>query len=164
MMTRDDPTGLSLHLEKVLRAPRARVFAAFVEEGALAAWWGPNDFTVPNVEICAREGERYRFTMQPPEGAAFHITGEFREVEPPQRLVYTFEYEEPDPDDQETLVTLSFADVAEGTMLVLDQGPFATKARRSLHETGWAETLDGLARFLALGVTHTSDRRESDDS
>jgi uncharacterized protein YndB with AHSA1/START domain len=74
--------------------------------------------------------------MQPPEGAPFHITGEFREVEPPRRLVYTFEYEEPDPDDQETLVTLSFADVAEGTLLVLDQGPFATKARRALHETG----------------------------
>jgi uncharacterized protein YndB with AHSA1/START domain len=153
-MTRGDPSGLSLHLEKVLRAPRGRVFAAFVDEGALAAWWGPNGLTVPNVEIYAREGERYRFTMQPPEGAAFHITGEFREVEQPQRLVYTFEYEEPDPDDQETLVTLSFADVAEGTMLVLNQGPFATEARRALHETGWAETLDGLERFLTLGVTH----------
>lgn len=151
-MTRGDPSGLSLHLEKVLPAPRAHVFAAFVDKSALAAWWGPNDFTVPKVEICAREGERYRLTMQPPEGAAFHIAGEFREVDPPQRLVYTFEYEEPDPDDQETLVTLSFVAVAAGTMLVLDQGPFATKARRALHATGWAETLDGLERFLALGV------------
>jgi uncharacterized protein YndB with AHSA1/START domain len=149
-MTRDAPSGLSLRLEKVLRAPRARVFAAFVDEGALGAWWGPKDFAVPNVEICAREGGGYRFTMQPPEGAAFHITGEFREVEPPQRLVYTFEYEEPDPEDQETLVTLSLADAAQGTTLVLEQGPFATKARRSLHEQGWTETLDGLDRFLAL--------------
>jgi uncharacterized protein YndB with AHSA1/START domain len=163
-MTRGDPGGLSLHLEKMLHAPRAHAFAAFVDESALAAWWGPNDFTVPNVEICAREGERYRFTMQPPEGAAFHITGEFRHVEPPQRLVYTFEYEEPARDDQETLVTLSFVAVGEGTMLVLDQRPFATRARRALHETGWAETLAGLERFLALGVTHTSDRRNSDDS
>lgn len=163
-MTSTDPSGLSLHLEHVLRAPRARVFAAFVDEAALARWWGPNDFTVPSVEIFAREGERYRFTMQPPEGTAFHITGEFRVVEPPQRLVYTFEYEEPDPDDQETLVTLSFVDVAEGTMLVLDQGPFATKARHALHETGWAETLDGLERFLALGVHRLPDRRNSDDS
>lgn len=164
-MTRGNPSGLSLHLEKVLHAPKERVFTAFVEAEQLAVWWGPNDFTVPNVEICARESEAYRLTMQPPEGAAFHITGEFREVEPPRRLVYTFEYEEPDPDDQETLVTLSFADVAEGTLLVLDQGPFATKARRALHETGWAETLDGLERFLALTRgTRTSDRRDSDDS
>lgn len=153
-MTRRDPSGLSLHLEKVLRASRARVLAAFVDKGGLAAWWGPNDFTVPTVEICAREGEGYRFTMQPPEGAAFHISGEFRKVDPPQRLIYTFEYEEPDPDDQETLVTLSMADVAEGTLLVLDQGPFATEARRALHEMGWAETLDGLERFLTRGYTH----------
>jgi uncharacterized protein YndB with AHSA1/START domain len=151
-MTRSAHSGPSLHLEKVLPAPRACVFAAFVDEGTLAEWWGPSDFTIPNVEICARDGERYRFTMQPPEGATFHITGEFRKVEPPQRLVYTFEYEEPDPDDRETLVTLSFVDVDEGTRLALDQGPFRTEARRALHETGWAETLDGLERFLARGV------------
>jgi uncharacterized protein YndB with AHSA1/START domain len=144
-----DPSGLTLHLEKVLRAPRERVFAACVEPEKLAEWWGPKDFTVANAEICVREGGRYRLTMQPPDGQAFHLTGEFREVEPPRRLVYTFEYEEPDPDDQETVVTLSFVDDGEGTRLVLDQGPFATKARHALHETGWTETLERLARFLA---------------
>jgi uncharacterized protein YndB with AHSA1/START domain len=143
---------VNLHLERTLRAPRERVFAAFVEAERLAAWWGPEDFTVPHAEIRAREGQRYRFTMQPPTGAAFHITGKFQDVDPAHRLVYTFEYEEPDPDDQETVVTLSFVDVAAGTRVVLDHGPFATEARRTLHETGWAETLDGLERFLALGV------------
>jgi uncharacterized protein YndB with AHSA1/START domain len=139
---------MNLHLERTLRAPTERAFAAFVEAESLATWWGPKDFEVANAEICAREGERYRFTMQPPEGVAFHITGEFREVELPQRLVFTFEYEEPDPDDRETVVALSFVDVAEGTRLVLDHGPFATQARRALHERGWTETLDGLERFL----------------
>ncbi|HEX6680907.1 MAG TPA: SRPBCC domain-containing protein [Gaiellaceae bacterium] len=144
-----DPGGLTLHLEKVLRAPRERVFAACVEPEKLAEWWGPKGFIVANVEISVREGGRYRLTMQPPEGQAFHITGEFREVEPPRRLVYTFEYEEPDPDDQETVVTLAFGDDAEGTRLVLDQGPFATEARHALHETGWTETLERLGVFLA---------------
>ena len=89
--------------------------------------------------------------MQPPEGAPFHITGDFREIQPPRRLVYTFEYEEPDPDDQETLVTLSFAGCCRGNAAcsrpraVRNQGPDG-----ALHETGWAETLDGLERFLAL--------------
>jgi uncharacterized protein YndB with AHSA1/START domain len=141
-------SGLTLHLEKVLRAPRERVFAACVEPEKLAEWWGPKDFIVANVEIRVREGGRYRLTMQPPDGQAFHLTGEFREVEPARRLVYTFEYEEPDPDDQETVVTLSFVEDAEGTRLVVDQGPFATKARHALHETGWTETLERLERFL----------------
>jgi uncharacterized protein YndB with AHSA1/START domain len=144
-----DPGGFTLHLEKVLRAPRERVFAACVEPEKLAEWWGPKGFTIANVEISVREGGRYRLTMQPPDGQAFHITGEFREVEPPRRLVYTFDYEEPDPDDRETVVTLSFVDDGEGTRLVLDQGPFATKARHALHETGWTETLERLERFLA---------------
>ena len=53
-------------------------------------------------------------------------------VDPPRRLVYTFEWEEPDPDDQETLVTLSFSDHREGTKLIVDQGPFANEARYAL--------------------------------
>jgi uncharacterized protein YndB with AHSA1/START domain len=87
--------------------------------------------------------------MQPPDGAAFNLSGEFSEVEPARRLVYTFAWEEPDPDDQETVVTLSFLDDDEGTRLVLDQGPLATEARHTLHETGWTETLERLDRFLA---------------
>jgi uncharacterized protein YndB with AHSA1/START domain len=145
----DERGDFTLHLEKVLHAPRERVFAACVEPKQLAQWWGPKGFTVAAVEIRARKGGTYRLTMQPPEGQVFHVTGEFRKVEPPRRLVFTFEYEEPDPDDQETVVTMSFLDDGEGTRLVLDQGPFATEARYALHETGWTETLERLERFLA---------------
>jgi uncharacterized protein YndB with AHSA1/START domain len=149
MRAEGDPGELTLHLEKVLHAPREHVFAACVEPEKLAEWWGPKDFTVPSVEIDVREGGTYRIAMQPPDGEAFHLMGEFRHVEPPRRLVYTFEWEEPDPDDQETVVTLSFHDDGERTRLVLDQGPFATEARHTLHETGWTETLERLERFLA---------------
>ena len=45
-------------------------------------------------DLQPRVEEATASTMQPPEGAAFHITGEFREVDPPRRLVYTFEYED----------------------------------------------------------------------
>ena len=42
-MTRGNPSGLNLHLEKVLHAPKERVFTAFVEAEQLAVWWGPNE-------------------------------------------------------------------------------------------------------------------------
>jgi uncharacterized protein YndB with AHSA1/START domain len=142
------PAGLTLHLEKVLDAPSERVFTACVEPEQLAEWFGPKGFTVLGVEADVREGGRYRLTMQPPDGHPFHLGGEFREIEPPRQLVYTFEYEEPDPDDQETVVTLSFVDEGGGTRLVLDHGPFATEARHALHETGWTETLERLEQFL----------------
>lgn len=141
--------GLNLHLEMGLPAPRERVFAAFVESEQLAQWWGPLGFTAPSVDLDVRDGGRYRITMQPPEGEAFHLVGRYSEVDPPRRLVYSFEWEEPDPDDQETVVKLSFLDDREETKLVVDQGPFATQARYALHEAGWTETLERLVQFLA---------------
>ena len=144
-----DSGGLALHLETLVRAPRERVFAACVEPDALARWWGPAGFTVPDVDLDVRGGGRYRITMQPPEGQAFHLRGRYSEVDPPRRLVYTFEWEEPDPDDQETVVTLSFHEDRDGTRLVLVQSPFATEARYALHEAGWTETFERLERFLA---------------
>lgn len=144
-----DSGGLTLHLEKVLQARAERVFAACVEPERLAAWWGPAGFTAPSLDLEVRNGGRYRITMQPPDGDAFHLRGEFREVDPPRRLVYTFEWEEPDPDDRETVVTISLAGDRERTTFVLDQGLFATEARRALHEAGWTDSLERLERFLA---------------
>ncbi|HET7744728.1 MAG TPA: SRPBCC domain-containing protein [Gaiellaceae bacterium] len=112
--------GLTLHLERTVPASPAEVFAACVEPEKLAEWWGPAGFTSPSVELDLRVGGRYRITMQPPDGDAFHLRGEFREVEPPRRVVYTFEWEEPDPDDRETVAELSFVDDPEGTRVVLD--------------------------------------------
>ena len=77
------------------------------------------------------------------------MSGHYLEVDPPRRLVYTFVWEEPDPDDQETVVTLSLSDHGDGTKLVLDHGPFSTQARYELHQAGWRETLDRLAAYLA---------------
>jgi uncharacterized protein YndB with AHSA1/START domain len=141
--------GLFLDLQVALQAPRERVFAAFVEPQQLAEWWGPAGFTTLGVDVDPREAGRYRITMQPPAGDAFHLSGSYSEFDPPRRLAFTFAWEEPDPDDRETLVTLSFLDDGEHTTLVFRQGPFATEARYSLHETGWTETLERLARFLA---------------
>lgn len=86
--------------------------------------------------------------MQPPEGDAFHIRGTFRTIEAPRRLVFTFSYEEPDPDDQDTLVTVTFEPADQGTRLVLDQEPFKTAARLTLHRDGWTESLERLEQVL----------------
>lgn len=125
------------------------MFGATTEPDELAKWWGPKGFTAPRVEIDLRVGGRYRITMQPPEGDLFHLSGEFREVDPPGRLAYTFRWEEPDRDDRKTVVTLSLADLGEATELIVDQGVFATEGRRSLHEQGWTETLDRLQELFS---------------
>lgn len=143
------PDELTLELERILPAAPALVFAAFTESNDLAKWWGPEGFTTPRREFEPRVGGRYRIEMQPPEGASFHLTGEFRVVDPPARLFYTFAWEDPDPDDVETLVALSFRDLGESTEVALTQGPFRTEARRALHRDGWRESFDRLERLIA---------------
>src|SRR6478752_8932852 len=142
------PTGSQLHLEKILVVPQEQVFAAVVDAEQLRRWWGPAGCTVQGLQFDAVEGTDYRIAMQPPDGDVFHIRGTFRAVEPPRRLIFTFIYEEPDPDDQETLVTLTFDSTDAGTRVILDQGPFTTVARLELHREGWTDTLQRLERSL----------------
>ncbi|MFF0156446.1 SRPBCC domain-containing protein [Streptomyces sp. NPDC005263] len=147
-MTRDG--GLRLHLQRVLRAPRPVVFRLVTEPQELAKWWGPEGFTIPSVDSDVRPGGAYRIAMQPPEGASFHLVGEFLEVVPPERLSYTFRWEDPDPEDRETVVTLSLRDIGDTSVeLVLDQGDFATERRRVLHDEGWTQGLDKLAALIS---------------
>jgi uncharacterized protein YndB with AHSA1/START domain len=136
-------------MTRSVRAAPLVVFGAFSERDELAQWWGPQGFTLPNVEFDPRVGGSYRIEMQPPEGDSFHLRGEFREVDPPKRLAFTFIWDPPDPDDVETLVGLSFLDLGGSTEVALTQGPFKTEARRALHGDGWTESFDKLERLIS---------------
>jgi uncharacterized protein YndB with AHSA1/START domain len=140
---------LTLEMKRVLPAAPSIVFGAFIDPNELAKWWGPEGFTTPSLEFDARVGKSYRIEMQPPEGDPFYLTGEFREVDPPARLAYTFIWEDPDPDDVETVAGLSFRDLGESTEVALTQGPFKTEARRALHRDGWTDSFDKLERLIS---------------
>jgi uncharacterized protein YndB with AHSA1/START domain len=103
------------------------------------------------VTLDVRVGGAYRIAMQPPEGELFHLVGEYLEVRSPSRLAYTFRWEPPDPDDQETVARLELRERAGATEIELTHGPFATEARRELHEAGWTDTFARLARHLTPG-------------
>lgn len=144
--------GLLLELGCVVDAPRERVFTMLTEPVELAKWWGPHGFTTPEVELDLSVGGRYRLSMQPPDGDLFHLSGEFREIDPPDRLGYTFRWEEPTPDDRETIVTLSLVAVADATEISLSQGLFATEERLALHRGGWTDSFEKLRAVVESGA------------
>lgn len=134
--------GLTLEFKRVLPAAPPEVFRLFADPDELARWWGPAGFSVPSLDFNPAVGSSYRIEMQPPEGDAFYLTGEFREVDPPTRLSFTFVWEPPDPDDVETLVELSFREADDTTEVDFRQGTFKTEERRELHRSGWGDSFE----------------------
>jgi uncharacterized protein YndB with AHSA1/START domain len=140
---------LILEMTCVLPAPPPEVFAAFTDPNQLREWWGPGGFTALSLDFDPQVGKRYRIEMQPPEGDAFYLTGEFRAVEPPARLAYTFVWEDPDPDDVETEVELTFRERDGATEVGFRQGEFKTEGRYQLHHDGWSDSFEKLRRHLS---------------
>jgi uncharacterized protein YndB with AHSA1/START domain len=141
--------GFVLEITQVLPAPRETVYAAFSVPDQVTAWWGPHGFTVKEIDFEPKAGGSYRITMQPPEGDAFYLSGEFREVDPPSVLAYTFVWDPPTPDDRETTARLEFEDRGDETAVHLTQGRFATQERHDLHHDGWSDGFEKLERKLA---------------
>jgi uncharacterized protein YndB with AHSA1/START domain len=139
----------TLAMKREFPAVRTVVFRAFVDPNQLAKWFGPKGFTMPRVEFSPRVGEHYRIEMQPPDGEGFHLIGEVCEVDPPNRLAFTFVWEEPNPDDVETQVGLSFRDLGGSTEVDFTQGLFKTEERRALHYDGWSDSFDKLERLIS---------------
>ena len=106
-----------LCLTRLFDAPRALVFEAMTKPEHIARWWGQlgAGYSVPVCEVDLRVGGKWRFVNRHPKGeVAFH--GEYREITPPDRLVYT-ELMEPYPDG--SLVTTTFADEAGKTRVTV---------------------------------------------
>lgn len=144
----DTSRPLVLELTCALGASAERVFTALTDPAELPKWWGPSGFTTPEIWIDLKVGGGYRLGMQPPDGELFHLVGEFLEIDAPTRLAYTFRWEDPDPDDVETVVRLSLEAEGSGTLVSLWQSPFATDARLALHRAGWTDSLQRLTELL----------------
>jgi uncharacterized protein YndB with AHSA1/START domain len=141
--------GFVLEQARVFEAPAEQIFGLFTQPTELARWWGPHGFTTPEIHLDVRVGGSLRLTMQPPDGEPFHLSGEFLEIESPSRLTFTFRWDEPVPDDRETVVALTLdSRGARTTVLTLAQGEFATEERLELHRSGWADSFEKLDAIL----------------
>jgi len=108
---------------------------------------GPGLFTTPSAEVDLRPGGTYRLIMQPADGEALLLTGRFREVVPPERLVYTWRWEIGVPDLQESLVTVEFHEVEGGTevRLLHEHAPGSVL---DPYQLGWESGLEKLEALL----------------
>jgi uncharacterized protein YndB with AHSA1/START domain len=135
-----------LTLTRLIDAPRDLVFRAWTEPEHLMQWSAPHGFTVTHAEGELKPGGKWRSCMRSPDGQDLWLGGAYREIVPPERLVFTHAWDGDEP-DHETVVTVTLEDVGGKTRLTLHQAAFASMADRDGHEGGWSETLDRLATY-----------------
>ena len=111
------PTDREIVTERVLDAPRERVWRAFTDPELIPRWWGLRSMRTIVAELELRPGGRWRFVQRDAQGAETGFRGVYREVTPPERLVYTFEWE--GMPGHVLVDTASFEDHGEQTKVVV---------------------------------------------
>jgi uncharacterized protein YndB with AHSA1/START domain len=149
MTAQETRTEITLNLTRTYSAPRDDVFRAWTEPEALKRWFAPSDeFSTPIAEVDLRVGGAYRIGMKPPDQEdMFIVVGTYREVQPPERLVFTWSWEE-GIDVGETLVTVEFRDLGDSTEVVLTHELFPNEQARDKHIEGWSGCLERLEKIL----------------
>ena len=145
----------TLRLERTFDAPAEDVFDAWTNPEVLRRWWAadPAGHT-PVAEVDLRVGGAYRLTMQDGEGGALHtVRGEYREVARPERLVYTWAWEEEGGVlGHESVVTVRFLGEDDRTTVVLEHADLASEESRDRHGVGWSGCLENLQLRVLSGA------------
>ncbi|MBA3530862.1 MAG: SRPBCC family protein [Ardenticatenales bacterium] len=87
------PSEREILMTRVFNAPRELVFRAHTDAELIPQWWGLRDSTTIVDKLDFQPDGAWRFIERSADGAQIGFNGVFREVSPPERLTYTFEYE-----------------------------------------------------------------------
>jgi uncharacterized protein YndB with AHSA1/START domain len=142
----------AIRIERTFRAPAHAVFEAWTSAEMLRRWYPPGaDWDTPVAEVDLRVGGKLRLVMRSPSGETFGGGGEYREITPPRRLVFTWTWDRPDLSGAATqLVEVEFTDNGDGTTtVVLTNRGLPDELSRESHREGWEGSFDNLDRELA---------------
>jgi uncharacterized protein YndB with AHSA1/START domain len=139
----------ALTITRVFDAPRALVFSLWTDPRHAVKWWGPREHPAQELTIDARPGGSWRGRLRSVEtGQDLWHHGVFREVVAPERLVFTFAWEEEGERGLETVVTVTFAEQGGKTLMTFHQAPFQSDFERDGHTGGWTSCFDRLDEQL----------------
>ncbi len=161
------PAPQEFELTRTFDAPRELVFKAWTEAERLNQWWGPKNFTVQTAQLDLRPGGVFHYCMRTPDGRDMWGKFVYREIVPPQRLVFVNSFSDAEGNTTrnpwnpawplEVLNHLTFTEQDGKTTITLRGAPInATPeehkifhdARPSMQQ-GFKGTLDQLAEHLA---------------
>ena len=139
----------SLQIKRFINAPRARVYAAWTDPAQLKEWWGPETVRTRNFAADVRVGGEYRWDLINQEDEEMSVFGEYRELVPEKKIVFTWKWDDDDVwENRNSVVTVELFDAAGGTELHLRHEQLPSTESRDRHNEGWNSVLDRLEKFL----------------
>ena len=151
--------NIKLQLTRVFDAPRELVFKAWTDANQFKQWFGAaacDGASLQSVKVDARVGGKYRLQVRRPDGEFFTTVGIYREVKPPERLVFTWQFEKDGSGDEfgeveppEMLVTRGIQSARQADGIDFDAREICVrrKPRPSRSRVG-ARCLDSLGKFV----------------
>lgn len=154
-----------IHITRILNAPRARVWEAWTNPAEVSKWWGPKDFTSHDNTSDFRVGGKFNYCMRGPAGTPFDTDmwsgGEYKEIVPMEKIVYTDYFTDKDGNKihpevygmpgewpEEMFVTVTFEDTEDGKtkLTLLHEGHPDELANDA--NTGWNQSIDKFEAIL----------------
>jgi uncharacterized protein YndB with AHSA1/START domain len=132
----DTPNDLEVVIRRSFDAPRRLVYQAWTSCAHILNWMGPSTMPVTACDIDLRVGGTYRFASRAPDGTEVVITGTYREIVPPERVVSTDSWGEPWP---ETTATMTFVEEDGLTTMTISLLYPTKEARDAAIATGMSE-------------------------
>ena len=140
----------SLQIKRIIDAPRNRVYAAWTDPAQLRDWFGPEDVQTEDLIVDARVGGAFRWDLTSSEGEKMSCRGEYRELQPNKKIVFTWQWQDDeDWENRESVVTVELSDCDGGTELRLSHEQLPNEQSRDGHTRGWTSALDKLERFVS---------------
>jgi uncharacterized protein YndB with AHSA1/START domain len=149
-MTTKGTEKLSVEIKRVIKAPRDRVYAAWTDPRQLKQWFGPESVQTNELIADARVGGKFRWDLTNSEGEPMTVHGEYRELQPGKKIVFTWQWEDDETwEDHISIVSVELYDREGGTELRLTHEQLPNKDSRDGHTRGWNSALDKLEKFLS---------------
>lgn len=139
----------SLEIKRLIKAPLDQVYAAWTDPARLKEWFGPENVRTRNFTADTRVGGKYQWDLTNDEGEEMTAHGEYRELVPNRKVVFTWQWkDDEDWENNTSVVTVELSDAAGGTELRLTHERLPSEASRDRHNEGWNSVLDRLEESL----------------
>ena len=148
-MTAKSGVAAALEIKRLMKASRERVYAAWTDPEQLQQWFGPAKVRTRALEADVRVGGKFRWDITSPEGEEMTVEGEYRELEPGRKIVFSWQWQE----DAEwegylSIVTVELEETDKGTEVRLRHESLPSEKSRQGHTEGWNSVLDKLEEYL----------------